>query len=76
MSDAAWLGELCCACCNMGGFNGDPPVAWANYALYWIPRMTEKTFLQLCLHLKAGQPGGVLPLLDQRLMPPAGNFDR
>jgi hypothetical protein len=72
ISDAAWLGDLALACCNMGGFNGDAPVAWACYALHMIPCMKDKVLIQLALHLKAGQPGGVLPLLDQKLMPPVG----
>ena len=76
LSDSPWLGDLCCACCNIGGFNGDPPAAWACFALYWIPRMTDTTLLQLSLHLKAASPGGELRLLDQKLAPPVGIFDK
>jgi len=76
VSDAAWLGDLCCACCNMGGCGGDAPLAWACFGLLMIPRMSEKVLLQLSLHLKAGQPGGVLPLLDESLRPPVGPYDK
>ena len=47
VSDAAWLGDLCCACCNMGGCGGDAPLAWACFGLLMIPRMSEKVLLQL-----------------------------